>query len=98
MKFDINSTHGLRLLQRTDRSAVNNNSYAFELAKTNPEHIKRITNEADDRNVYDNLVYLRVTGKNQLIKEINEISKLDVKDIDKLALHRNEITYETEPI
>ena len=42
------------------------------------------------------LVHFQVQGINQLQKEIDELGSVDIKILDEDALHRNEITEETE--
>ena len=42
------------------------------------------------------MVNLQVIGKNQFLKEIEEIQKIETKMIDPMALHRNEMTGEIE--
>ena len=42
-KFDINRSHGLRILETSD-STTKQNSYFNRLAKNNQEHIKRTIN------------------------------------------------------
>ena len=45
---------------------------------------------------YRQISSMMVKGKNQLIKEIDEISKIENKIFDQQGLHRNEETQEIE--
>ena len=42
------------------------------------------------------MVHLQVRGRNQLFKEIEETLKMEVKNYDEMALHRNNHTGEVE--
>ena len=64
-----------------------------ELHKTHNHHIKDAKNGFQGHN---NLVYMQVRGKNQLLKEIDENQAIENKIMDNEAIHRNELTQELE--
>ena len=71
----------------------NKSSYFNNVMKSNSNRFARVMNGLANPT---NLLHLQVKGKNQLYKEIEETQQMDFKVLNEMALHRNEITRETE--
>lgn len=83
----------MRVLDSND-SLAHESSYAGQMMALNRKKLSKTMYGMQDMS---NLVYLQVKGKNQLYKEIEETQSMPSKFIDRLALHRNELTEEYEP-
>jgi len=82
-------------------SQCNQNSYIHQRAKQNHNQLKRISNNdhpdiLNQTALNNNLLFLQVKGKNQLLKEMIETDRIENKYMDNGALHRNEMTAEVE--
>ena len=78
---DINLSGDVRII---DKNVANN--YLDKIKEQNKIHIKKVMNGIEDPT--KDLVHLQVKGKNQLIKEIEEILPLEQKLMDYDALKK----------
>ena len=90
LRFDLNQKGSLRILESFQSSQIRPDTYFNKLKDKN---IRKFNNTL---NGFENLNYLQIRGKNQLYKELEECSQLQVKILDREAIHRNEMTNETE--
>ena len=84
MRFDLNTSGDIRLLESHDWS-TKENSYFKDASSKNQNQLCRTMNGFQDPK---DMIHLQVKGKNQLFKEIEETQRIDNKFLDNEALHR----------
>lgn len=112
LQFDTNQANSLRIIETNDRSnrtksyvnkLARENMEHFKRVINHQTGGKKCPADALEPAPYEvpttaneNLVFLQVKGKSQLIKEIEEIQNNEEKLWHSDALHKNEITHEIE--
>ena len=85
----------LRIVEAYQSSSLRSQSYTRQVQKRNKGQLNELLNGMN--NTLNDIVYLQVSGRSQLDKEIEEISRSKgTMHIDEKALHRNEVTKEVE--
>ena len=86
--MDLNQTGDVRLLESCDWS-TKERSYLNQSRQSNKTQLYRTMNGFSDPK---DMVHLQVKGKNQLYKEIEEVTRIANKVLDPKAFSREEST------
>lgn len=83
----------IRIIGTYQSSALRRDGYLNQVKKEGSQHLRRTMQGVDSLN---DLVHLRVDGKSQLGKELDETAHMKNIMYHKEALYRNEMNGETE--